>query len=167
MVWIWAYFLFFKQKIVLRAKIVKNRISAVAHRTWLKKCMTVIMGSFWSLGAKDYNWQQNFNSIHDALQETRFEFQKATFWRKLKNWLFSNHCPCRLVPCISMKLSTFIWEAILVIKNKSARICLNIFGDSVIQCLKSGKARKSGLVPMSRQEKFADLFLVFPTRFET
>ena len=45
--------------------------------------MTVIMSSFWSLKAKDYNQQQNLNFIHDALQEMRFEFQKATFWRKL------------------------------------------------------------------------------------
>ena len=35
---------------------------------------------------------------------------------------------------------------------KSARICSNIFGDSVIQILKSGKAQESGLVSMSRQE---------------
>ena len=44
---------------------------------------------------------------------------------------------------------------------------MNIFGDSVIQSLKSGKTRESGLVPMSRQEKVADLFLVFPAILET
>ena len=33
---------------------------------------------------------------------------------------------------------------------------MNALGDSVIQSL------KSGLVPMSRQQKLADLFLVFP-----
>ena len=32
-----------------------------------------------------------------------------------------------------------------------------LFGDSVIQSLKSGKTRTNGLVPMSRQEKLADL----------
>ena len=36
--------------------------------------------------------------------------------------------------------------------NKSARIYLNILGNSVIQSLKRGKRRKSGLAPMSRQE---------------
>ena len=46
-------------------------------------------------------------------------------------------------------------------------ICLNILEDSVIQSLKSGKTRKSGLVSMSRQEKLADLFLVFPAKLET
>ena len=39
----------------------------------------------------------------------------------------------------------------LVITNKSARIYLNIYGDTVIQNLKSEKTRKSGLVPMSKQ----------------
>ena len=52
-------------------------------------------------------------------------------------------------------------------RNKSARIYLNIFGDSVIQNLKSGKTRKSGLVSMSRKENLADLFLVFSVRLET
>ena len=44
--------------------------------------------------------------------------------------------------------------------NKSPKIWWNIFGDSVIQSLRSGKTQKSGLVPMSRQEKLADLFLL-------
>ena len=35
---------------------------------------------------------------------------------------------------------------------------MNIFGDSGIQSLKSGKTRKSGLVPMSRQEKLRIYF---------
>ena len=43
-----------------------------------------------------------------------------------------------------------------------ARICFNIFGDSMIRNLKKWKNTKIGLVPMSRQEKLADLFLVFP-----
>ena len=30
--------------------------------------MTVIMGSFWSLETKDYEWEQNLNFTHDALQ---------------------------------------------------------------------------------------------------
>ena len=38
------------------------------------------------------------------------------------------------------------------------------FGDSVIQSLKRGKTQKSGLVPISRQEKLA---VVFPARLET
>ena len=37
----------------------------------------------------------------------------------------------------------------------------------MIQSLKSGKTWKCGLVPMSRQEKLADLFLVFPARLQT
>ena len=42
-------------------------------------CMTVIIFSFYSLGAKDYNQEQNLNFTHDALQEMHFELQKATF----------------------------------------------------------------------------------------
>ena len=60
----------------------------------------------------------------------------------------------------------YYWS-FLVTTIKSARICVNIFGDSVIQTLKSGKTLKTGLVPMSRQEKLADLFLVFPASLET
>ena len=37
-------------------------------------------------------------------------------------------------------------------------------GDSVIQSLKSGKTGKSGLVSTLRQEKLADLFMVFLAR---
>ena len=44
---------------------------------------------------------------------------------------------------------------------------MNIFGDPVIQSLKSAKTRKSGLVPMSGQEELADSFLAFPARLET
>ena len=40
---------------------------------------------------------------------------------------------------------------------------MNSLGDT----LKSGKAQKSSLVPMSSQEKLTDLFLVFPVRLET
>ena len=115
--------------------------------------MTVIMDSFWSSGAKDYNSEQNLNFTLDALQEVHFKFQKVTFWRKLKNWSFSNHCFCRLVSCISMKLDTFVQRSFVVITDKSEKICLNIFGDSVIQNLKNGKTRKCGLVPLSRQER--------------
>ena len=32
----------------------KNCFSSAAHKTWLKRCMTVIMGSFWFLWGKDY-----------------------------------------------------------------------------------------------------------------
>ena len=42
-----------------------------------------------------------------------------------------------------------------------------MFGDSVTQRFKKVKNTKSGLVPMSRQEKLADLFLVFLARLET
>ena len=65
-----------------------------------------------------------------------------------------------------MKLGTFVQWPFLVIRNKSARTCLNIFGDSVIKILKSGKHKKW---PRSRveAEKLADLFLVFPARLET
>ena len=49
----------------------------------------------------------------------------------------------------------------------AARICLNSFGDAVIQSLKNRKIRKSDPVRMSTQEKLADLFLVFPARLET
>ena len=61
-----------------------------------------------------------------------------------------------LTQCILMKLGTFVQWSFLVIPNKSARIFFNIFGDNVIQILKSGKTRKSVLVPMSRREKLAN-----------
>ena len=50
------------------------------------------------------------------------------FEENLKNWLFSNHCLCHLVPCMSMKLGTFVQLSFLVITNKFASIYLNIFG---------------------------------------
>ena len=94
-------------------------------------------------------------------------FIKQHFEKIYKIWLFSNHRLCRLVPCISMKLGTFVKWPFLLITSKSARICLNVFGDPVIQSLKSENTRKSGLVPMSRKAKLADWFLVIPTRLET
>ena len=69
-----------------------------------------------------YNkWESNFKEQH--------------FGKPQKNW----HCQIilsRLFPCVSMKLSTFVQWSFLVIRNTSARICLNIFGDTVIQSLK-------------------------------
>ena len=43
--------------------------------------------------------------------------------------------------------------------NKSARICLKIFGDTIIESWSMEKTRKSSHVPVLRQEKLADLFL--------
>ena len=59
----------------------------------MKSCMTVIIGSFWSLETKEYNKEQNFNFTYDALQEMRFEYQKTTFWRKLKIPAIFNSLP--------------------------------------------------------------------------
>ena len=61
-----------------------------------------------------------------------------------------------LTQCISVKLGTFVWWSFLIIQNKSARILFNIFGDTVIQILESGKMRKSVRVPMLRQEELKD-----------
>ena len=133
----------------------KNCPFSVAHKTWLK-----------SWGTKDYHWQQNLNFTHESLQEMRFEFQKVTFRRKLKNWLISNHCFYRLVRCISMKLSTFVWWYFLVITNKSARICCDIFLRFCNPEFEKCKKQESDLVSKLRQEKLADLFLVFPARLE-
>ena len=63
-----------------------------------------------------------------------------------------------------MKLGTFVKWSYVSIKNKSTKICWIIFRDTVIQSLKSEKTQKSGLVPMSRQEKLENLFMVFPAR---
>ena len=57
---------------------------------------------------QNYNQEQNLNFTQDVLQEMGFEFQKATFRRSLKNWLFSNRRLCRWLSCISMKLGTFV-----------------------------------------------------------
>ena len=40
------------------------------------------MGSIWFLEAAIFFQEWNLNFTHDALQEMRIEFQKATFWRK-------------------------------------------------------------------------------------
>ena len=47
---------------------------------------------------------------------------------KKNNFLFSSHCPSCLVQCISIKLCTFVLGLFLVVPNKSARICLIVFG---------------------------------------
>ena len=93
-------------------------------------------------------------------------FKTRHFEENLQNWLFSNHCRCRIVPCISMKPCTFVKGSFLVTTNKSTIICFNIFGDCVIQNLKSIKTQKNGIVPMSRQENLADLFLIFLAKLE-
>ena len=68
---------------------------------------------------------------------------KMQHFKETKNsWLFSNHCLCHLVPCISIKLGTVVWWPFLVIKNKSSRIYFNIFGDFVIKSLKSRETQK-------------------------
>ena len=82
-----------------------------------------------------------------ALNFTMQHFEKTH-----KNWRFSDHCLSRLLQCISMKLGTFFQWSFLVILNKPASTCMNIFGNTAIQSLKSGKIGKSGVVPMSRQE---------------
>ena len=51
------------------------------------------------------------------------------------------------VKFILMKLGTFVKWSFRVLANKSARSCLNIYGDSVIQSLKSGKHDKVALFP--------------------
>ena len=84
-----------------------------------------------------------------------------------KNWVFSNHCLSCLVQCIFMKLTTFVEWSFHVFPNKSTRSCFNSFGYTVMQSLKIGKTRKSGLVPTLRQKNFADLFLVLPDRLKT
>ena len=50
-----------------------------------------------------------------------------------------------------MKVGTFVKWSFCVIMNKSARIGLNIFGDSVIQTLKSGE-KKNRKRPRSHVE---------------
>ena len=74
-------------------------------------------------------------------------FKKQHSEENLINRLFSYHCLCHLVPCISMKLSTFVQWSFVVIENKSARICFNIFEDSVIQNFKIEKQETVALFP--------------------
>ena len=64
---------------------------------------------------------------------------------------------------MSKKFGTFVVWFIILIPNKSTRICLNIFcppflGDVVVLSLKRGKI---GLVPIVRQKKLVDLFIMF------
>ena len=97
------------------------------------------------------------------------EFQKRHFEKnkKQKNRLFSNHCLSRLVQRISMKRDGFVWWPFLAFTNKSVKMLLNIFGDTVIQSFKSGKTQNSNLIPMLCQQKLVDLFLVFPATLKT
>ena len=55
----------------------------------------------------------------------------------------------------------YICLVVLSCYQEYTKICLEIFGDSVMQTLRSGETRKSDLIPMSRYEKLADLSLVF------
>ena len=57
----------------------KSCLFSIAHKTWLKRYMTVTKSSFWRLGTKDYSSQQNFNLTFDPLQEMPSEFQKRHF----------------------------------------------------------------------------------------
>ena len=101
-----------------------------------------------------------------AFKKYALNFKRRHFEKNLKHWLFSNHCFCRLIQCISLKLGTFVQWPFFVITNKSAKIC-SVFGDTVIQSLRSEKNTKSRVVPILRQEKLANLFLVFLARLET
>ena len=80
-------------------------------------------------------------------------FKKLHFEKKQKNLTFSNHCQSRFDKCISMKLGKIVYWTFAAITNKSTRICLNNFGDTVIQSLKRGK--------------LADLLLLFTARLGT
>ena len=50
-----SVFSVFQAKRRSEGKNCKICLSSVAHKTWLKRYTTVIMGSFWSLRTKDYN----------------------------------------------------------------------------------------------------------------
>ena len=117
------------------------------------------MDLFSFLGIRNYRLGQNLNFTHDTLQEIRVEFQKATFKKTNVSQPF--------LQCVSMKPCEYVHWLYLVGTNKSARICLNLSRNTVIQSLKRGKLRKSGLAPMLTQEKIAELFMVFSARLET
>ena len=87
----------------------------------------------------------------------RVEFQKSTL-KKKKEKLAIFKSSSQLFGSMYFNLTLHICLGVLlVVSNKSPRICLIVFGDTVIQSLKSGKTRKSGFVPISRQENLADL----------
>ena len=67
--------------------------------------------------------------------------------KKAKKLAIFKSLPLPFGCTISMNLETRVYSSILVITNKSARICLKIFGDSVIQSLKSGKQEKAASFP--------------------
>ena len=90
----------------------------------------------------DGKTQGKMGGNHQNLRENDVE-------NSVRTLLFSNHC-LSLGPMHSMKLGTFVQWSFFVFPNNSARICLNIFADTVIQSL------NSGLGPMSRLEKLAD-----------
>ena len=93
----------------------------------------------------------------------RFEFQKATFWIKLKNWLFSNHFLFG-----SMYFSE-TWHICLValfcFQEKILKDFLEYFWRFCISNFERWKNTK--IRSHAEAEKLADLFLVFSDRLET
>ena len=61
------------------------------------------------------------------------------------------------------ELDIFVRWLLFVIPNKSARVCSNILGDTVIYSMNSEKkSYKISHVSTLRQEKRADLSMMFP-----
>ena len=76
--------------------------------------------------------------------------------------LFSDHCLSRLAQCDSMKFGIFV----LLFRIKLPKDLFEFFGRYCSLSLKSGKTRKISHVLMSRDEKRADLCLVFLAQLE-
>ena len=93
-----------------------------------------------------------------------FEFQKRHFEENWKTGFLQ--IIASVVWCNETWQICFVYWSFLVIMNKSSRICLNHFRDSMIQLLESGKTQESGLIPMFRQDKLADFFPVFSARLK-
>ena len=109
------------------------------------------MGSFWFL-VTNYLWlRAKFKFYPWCLARNSLWISKSNILKKTKKLAIFKLLP---LPFGSMYFKSWIYTketfdqwSFLVISNKSARICLNIFGDTVVQSLKSRKTRKVASFP--------------------
>ena len=78
-----SLFPLFQAKHPFEGKNWRNCPSLAAYKTWLNRCETVILGSFWFLRTEDYFQKGNWNFAHSALWEMHIEFQKPVFWKTI------------------------------------------------------------------------------------
>ena len=79
-----SVFSVFQAKGHFRRKNCKTFLSSVAHKTWLKRYIAVIMGSFWSLRAKDCKLRAKLKCYPWCLARNSFWISKIDILKKTK-----------------------------------------------------------------------------------